>query len=88
MHRADKQFADMQLASRILEQGGEILQAARGFKQCGVTVISNDPVIVLQYEQRLFVRRKIRGIRKRSPNPFEFLFGAHDFFVRNVLEGA
>jgi hypothetical protein len=37
----------MELTSRIAKQGGEIVEAASGFKQCGVTVISNNPVIVL-----------------------------------------
>ncbi len=66
----------MELTSRIAKQDGEIVEAARGFKECGVTVISNDPVIVLPSEQGLFVCRKTRAIRKRFPNPFDFLFGA------------
>src|SRR5436190_4819478 len=67
----------MELMSRIAKQDGEIVQAARGFEQCGVTVISNSPVIVLPEEQGLFVCRKTRAIRKRFANPFAFLFGAH-----------
>jgi hypothetical protein len=37
----------MELTSRLAKQDGEIVQTTRGFKQCGVTAISNDPVIVL-----------------------------------------
>jgi hypothetical protein len=46
-YRAGEQFPDMELTSRIAKQGGEIVEAASGFKQCGVAVISNNPVIVL-----------------------------------------
>jgi hypothetical protein len=34
----------MELTSRIAQQDSEIVQAARGFKQGGVTVKSNDPL--------------------------------------------
>src|SRR6266567_1278415 len=52
----------MELTSRIAKQDGEIVQAARGFKQCGVTVIPNGPVIVLPEELGFFVWRKTRPI--------------------------
>src|SRR5439155_23313235 len=60
----------MELTSRIAKQDGEIVQAARGFKQCGVTVIPNVPVIVLPSEQRLFVCRKTRPIHYFLFSPF------------------
>src|SRR6266700_396100 len=89
----------MELTSRIANQDGEIVDAERGFKQCGVTVISNDPVIVLPSEQGLFVCRKTRGIGKRFPNPSDFLFGAqergplgvhgfHSYFLFSPSSGA
>jgi hypothetical protein len=47
VRQAGEQFPDMELASRIAKQDGETAQTARGSKECGVTVIPNDPVIVL-----------------------------------------
>jgi hypothetical protein len=37
----------MELTARVAKQEGKIAKTVRGFKKCGVTVISNDPVIVL-----------------------------------------
>jgi hypothetical protein len=62
----------MELPSRIVKQNGEIVQAARGFKRCDVTLIPNGAVIVRFYEQRLSVCWKSRAI---YTNPFSF--GAH-----------
>lgn len=47
IYRTGEQVPDMELASWIIKQESQTMEAACGFKQRGATVISNDPVIVL-----------------------------------------
>jgi hypothetical protein len=53
----------MELASRITKQDAEMAKAARGFKKRSVTMILNDPVIVLLQEQGFFL---FQGVIKNN----------------------
>src|SRR5258708_644931 len=69
--QSGQQFADVELAPRGAKQGGEALQAARGFQKGGVAVVPNRPVVVLMNKRRFPVRMKGGTGRQRASHAFE-----------------
>src|SRR5207249_4680367 len=85
--QAGQQFADVEFAPWRAKQGGEALQAARGFQKSGVAVIPNRPVVVLTNKGRFLVWMKGRTSRQRVSDAFDQGFREFSVIRRAVVEG-